>query len=456
MITSEGAFPAPPSPEHSGPAPSRAENDGAGRSWLIVRPATWQQIGADLAYILPGFFVSLASFTALVTLFSLGISTLVIWVGLPILVACLAAARWFADVNRAALRRRAGHIPPVHYKDSHKHSIGGMFKNLADPQLWKDFIHGMVVSFAYRTASFCVAVSVLAAALGGVTQWFWLRFLPPDNTPLAELIGLDKWLGVSPAAAEGIFGMLYGVLLLALLPFITYLLAAADAAMTRALLTNETGALRARSEELATRRAQVVSEEASTLRKIERDLHDGPQQRLIRLQMDVEAAQRRMSTDPDAARALMDGALEQSREALSELRSLSRGIAPPLLADRGLLASVESLGSRSTVPVEIVGNLESATRLAESTENAAYFVISEALANVSKHSGAGRAKITLKVTGEELLIEVLDDGCGGAHVGKGHGLAGLVDRLAGVDGSLEIVSPEAGPTALRASIPLGA
>lgn len=428
----------------------------APRSWLILRPATWRQMGADLAYILPGFLLSLASFAVLLTLFSLGVSTLVVWVGLPILVATLAVSRWFAGLNRAALRRWAGGIPPVHYRAPHKNSVGGMFKNLGDPQLWKDFIHGVLVAFPLRTATFSVAVSVLAAAFGGLTQWFWMRFLPQDNSSLAELIGLDTWLGVSPETAESWLGLVYGAVLLLLLPFIVHGLAVADAATARALLTNENAALRARGDELAASRAQVVSEEASTLRKIERDLHDGPQQRLIRLQMDVEAAQRRMATDPDAARQLMDGALEQSREALAELRQLSRGIAPPLLTDRGLRAAVESLAAKSAVPVVVAGSLDHGSRLAEGAENAAYFVVSEALANVSKHSGAAQATVTVNAEPAELLIEVSDDGIGGAHLGKGHGLAGLVDRLAGVDGTLEVSSPDGGPTTLRATIPLGA
>ncbi len=424
------------------------------KSWFILRPATWRQIGRDLAYILPGFFISIASFTALTALFTLGVSTLIIWVGLPVLIACLATARWFAGVNRAALRRWAGNIPPVHYREPHKYSIGGMFKNLGDPQLWKDFFHGFLVAFPLRTATFCTAITILAATAGGLTQWFWMRFLPSDNTTLAELIGLDTYLGVSPETAESWFGLAYGVILLLALPFITHALALADAATTRTLLTNETAALRARSEELAASRAQVVQEEASTLRKIERDLHDGPQQRLIRLQMDVEAAQRHMEKNPAGARELMDGAIEQSREALAELRQLSRGIAPPLLADRGLRAAVESLAAKSAVPVTVNGSLAHGARLAEGAENAAYFVASEALANVSKHSGAGSASVAVDAQPTELLIVVTDDGVGGAHVGKGHGLAGLVDRLAGVDGSLEISSPAGGPTSLRASIPL--
>lgn len=424
-------------------------------SWLILRPATWRQIVHDLLYILAGFFVSLVSFIVLVTLFSLGVSTLIIWIGLPILLLCLATARWFSTINRAMLARWAGDVPPVHYKEQTKRTIGGMFRSLADPQLWRDTIHGTVVSFGFRTAAFSVAITWLAAAFGGLTQWFWGRFLPADNIPLSELIGLDHLLGISPAAAEGWLGLAYGVIFLVTLPFVTHLLAATDAALARGLLTNEKAALRARSEELAASRAQVVTEEANTLRKIERDLHDGPQQRLIRLQMDVEAAQRRLDSDPAAARDLMDGALEQSREALAELRSLSRGIAPPLLADRGVRTAVESLAAKSTVPVAVRGTLEHGTRLAESAENAAYFVVSEALANVSKHSGATAATVTVTADPAELLIEVQDNGNGGAHVGKGHGLAGLVDRLSGVDGSLEIVSPEGGPTTLRASIPLG-
>jgi signal transduction histidine kinase len=140
---------------------------------------------------------------------------------------------------------------------------------------------------------------------------------------------------------------------------------------------------------------------------------------------------------------------------LAELRQLSRGIAPPLLADRGLRTALESLAAKSTVPVTVTGTLEHGARLAASAENAAYFVVSEALANISKHSGASRGAVTVQTSPQELRIEVHDNGNGGAHAGKGHGLSGLMDRLAGVDGILEIMSPPGGPTTLRASIPLG-
>lgn len=425
-------------------------------SLLIVRPAAWRQLGHDLAYVLPGFFVSLASFIALITLFSTGVSTLVIWVGLPILVACLATAKAFATVDRAALKRWAGSIPPVYYKPRQNNSITGMIKSLSDPQLWRDLLHGGLIAFAFRMASFSTVITWLATALGGLTYWFWSIFLPEDNTGVTALIGLDKALNMSPELTENLFSLLYGLIFLFTLPPVIHLLAVADAAIAKSLLTNENAALRARSQELHSRREQVVSEGASMLRKIERDLHDGPQQRLIRLQMDMEAAKRRMETDPEAAQSLLDGALEQSREALAELRALSRGIAPPILADRGLTAALTSLSGRASVPVTFTSDLKETQRLPENAENAAYFVASEALANVSKHSEAQTATLEIAATEELLTITVHDDGRGGAHLGKGHGLAGLADRLAGVDGSLEVRSPAGGPTQITATIPLGA
>ena len=134
----------------------------------------------------------------------------------------------------------------MQYGHRQKRTVGGMFRSLGESQPWKDLVHGIVVSFAFRTASFSVVVSWMAASPGGLTQWNWDRFLSADNTPLASYLGLDRWMGVDPATAEGWLGLGYGVLLLVLLPFITHLLAATDAATAPALLTNENASLRAR------------------------------------------------------------------------------------------------------------------------------------------------------------------------------------------------------------------
>ncbi|MCI9889419.1 sensor domain-containing protein [Micrococcales bacterium 31B] len=411
----------------------------------------------DLRYIASGFLLSIASFIVLLVLFSVGVSTLVVWVGLPVLLGCLSRARAFADTNREALRRRDGAVPPVVYAPPQPRTVSGSIKSLSDPQLWRDLVHGTVVSFVYRTCGFCVAVTWLAVAFGGLTLWSWGYFLPHrEDTGLAHILFIDSTFGMSTQAADGLLGIAYGLAFLVTLPGVLRGVAHADAAIARDLLTNETAALRARSDDLQRSRARVVAEEASTLRKIESDLHDGPQQRLIRLHMDVESAARKLQHDPAAARALMEGALEQSREALAEIRALSRGIAPPLLTDRGLGAAASALAARATVPVHVTSTLEAEQRLPESVENAAYFVLSEALANVAKHSGASQAQVRLSCTPSMLEVSVRDDGVGGAHPEKGHGLRGLADRLAGVDGTLQVASPGGGPTVISARIPLGA
>lgn len=190
------------------------------------------------------------------------------------------------------------------------------------------------------------------------------------------------------------------------------------------------------------------------LAEIERDIHDGPQQRLVRLTMDLEAAARRLDDDPQRARPLVDEALEQSREALSELRALSRGIAPPILADRGLGAALMAAAARCPVQVSLTVTLPGDGRLTAAVENTAYFVVTEALTNVAKHSRATHCAVIVNTDGDLVIVQVRDNGRGGAHLGKGHGLAGLADRLAGVDGELDVVSPPGGPTVLTAGIPL--
>ncbi|WP_433802618.1 sensor histidine kinase [Actinomycetospora sp. CA-084318] len=245
-----------------------------------------------------------------------------------------------------------------------------------------------------------------------------------------------------------------GALLLATFPLVTRVLTAVRAALARGLLTNQTAALRARTGELATARRAAVDAEANTLRRVERDLHDGPQQRLVRLDMDLETLGRRLDDDPARARVLLDEALAQNREALAEIRALSRGIAPPILADRGLAEAISAAAARCPVPVTVEIDLPAAPRPPAAVENTAYFVVTEALTNVAKHSGATRADVVLARDADRLVVQVADDGHGGAHVGKGHGLAGLADRLAAVEGRLDVASPDGGPTVVTADVPL--
>jgi signal transduction histidine kinase len=217
------------------------------------------------------------------------------------------------------------------------------------------------------------------------------------------------------------------------------------------LLTSR-AATQAEIGRLAGGRDAAVAAEAVALRRLERDIHDGPQQRLVRLQMDLARAQRQLERDPEAARSTLGDAAGLARETLEELRALSRGIAPPVLADRGLAAALAAVAARSPIPVELAVDLPT-ERLAPVAENTAYFVVSEALANAAKHSGATTCRVEVGCAGGVLRVVVEDDGVGGAVLAPGHGLAGLADRLRAVDGVLAVDSPRGGPTRLTAELP---
>jgi signal transduction histidine kinase len=186
-------------------------------------------------------------------------------------------------------------------------------------------------------------------------------------------------------------------------------------------------------------------------RRLERDLHDGAQQRLISLALTLRMARERLGPDAGEARRLLDRSCEELDEALREIRDLARGLHPTVLSDRGLGAAVEALALRAPLPVE-VGDVP-AHELPEQVELAAYFVVSEALTNVAKHASATHASVTVTDGDGRLAIEVSDDGVGGADIALGTGLRGLRDRLAAVDGQFEVDSKPGHGTTLRASIP---
>jgi len=221
------------------------------------------------------------------------------------------------------------------------------------------------------------------------------------------------------------------------------------------LCTSESRELRRQVEQLRESRSAVLDSEASELHRIERDLHDGAQQRLVMLTIDLGLAAERLEDDPEA-KALVLESQAQAREALAEIRDLVRGIAPSILLDRGLAAALESIVGPGPVPTTIVSTLAPGERLPAATERTAYFVATEALANVAKHSGATRCEVRLRREWAHLIVEVWDDGAGGATLAAGGGLDGLRTRVAGVDGTFAVESPPGGPTLVRASIPVAA
>jgi signal transduction histidine kinase len=203
---------------------------------------------------------------------------------------------------------------------------------------------------------------------------------------------------------------------------------------------------------LETSRAGAVDAQEAELRRIERDLHDGAQARLVALGMNLGMAEQKLETDPEAVRDLLAEARRGAGEALEELRDLARGIHPPILTDRGLEAALAALTVRSALPVTI--SVDVPERLPAPVETAAYFVVTESLANVSKHAEASRVVVQIKVDDGLLVVEVVDDGRGGADA-SGNGLTGLRQRVEVLDGALRVASPIGGPTTVRAELPCG-
>jgi signal transduction histidine kinase len=205
-----------------------------------------------------------------------------------------------------------------------------------------------------------------------------------------------------------------------------------------------------RISELETTRAGAVDQQESELARIERDLHDGAQARLVALGMSLGMAEQKLASDPAAAQELLAEARRGTREALEELRNLARGIHPPVLADRGLASAIDALADRTPLQVNVAVDLS--RRPPRAVETAAYFVAAEALANAGKHSGATRIDVAVREQESDLVVEIVDDGTGGADPAGG-GLHGLALRVEALDGRLEVVSPRGGPTTIRAVIP---
>lgn len=407
----------------------------------------------ELSYLLVGLPFAVGTFVTIVAGLSIGVGCAALLLGLPVMVETLHTARVFAAAERKRVERLTGRpLPPHHYAKLKRGTTPAQwFGALFDRQAWRDVLH-VLVAFPLRTVGFCFALTWVVGGIGEVTYGAWSWAIPRDD----DTKGLvDLMFGVEARWADIAFNTAVGVVLLATAVPVVRALTALQVGLSRALLTNEKEALRARAETLDAGRRGAVAAEAQTLRRLERDLHDGPQQRLVRLTMDLEAVARRLDSDtPDRARPLVDDMLAQTHEALGEIRALSRGIAPPVLADRGLAAALAAAAARCPVPVTLDTRFDERRRFAPVVENTAYFVVTESLTNVAKHAGASACTVTVTVDATVLRAEVRDDGRGGAHLGKGHGLAGLADRLAAVEGTMDLVSPVGGPTTLTASIPL--
>jgi signal transduction histidine kinase len=360
---------------------------------------TWKEI----AHLLANLPASLLGFVYVLTMLFTGAMLTVTVIGFPLLAAGLIGARQLGKLERARARALLG----VRVDEPSRLPLrggGGFFA-----QLWM--------------------------ALKDPVGW---------RTVLYDFFRLPWGILTFVVTLTSLF------VLWPVLPFIARGLANADRAMVRALLS-PSDELERRIAELESDRGVVVDTAAADLRRIERDLHDGAQARLVNLAMGLGLAKEKLLEDPDAAAAMVDEAHGEVKLALQELRDLARGIHPAVLTDRGLDAALSSVASRCTVPVKVTVDLTE--RPAAAIEGIAYFTVSELLQNISKHSRARSASVEVWRSSDRLLIQVEDDGRGGARLDGGTGMKGLADRLNAVDGLFVVDSPEGGPTAVTAELP---
>ncbi|WP_372344971.1 sensor histidine kinase [Streptomyces sp. KL116D] len=360
---------------------------------------TWMEI----AYLLSSFPLAVVGFVYAVTMLALGVGLTVTVIGLPLITAGLRGARMLGRAERARARKLLG-------------------VRVEEPS-----------PLPVRRA-------------GGFFGWLWTGLKDPVGwrAVLYEVIRLPWGIVTFAVTLTGLF------VLWPVLPFVARGLTNADRAMVRGLLS-PSDELEQRIAELESDRGVVVDTAAADLRRIERDLHDGAQARLVNLAMGLGLAKEKLLEDPDTAAAMVDEAHGEVKLALQELRDLARGIHPAVLTDRGLDAALSSVASRCTVPVKVTADLPA--RPAEAIEGIAYFTVSELLQNVSKHSGARSASVDVWRSDDRLLIQVRDDGRGGASLDKGTGMAGLAERLGAVDGLFVVDSPEGTGTTVTAELP---
>ncbi|MFI6877548.1 sensor histidine kinase [Streptomyces sp. NPDC050400] len=362
---------------------------------------TWKEI----AYLLSSFPLALVGFVYAVTMLALGVGLTVTVIGLPLIAAGLRGARMLGRAERARARKLLG-------------------VRVEEPS-----------PLPVRRA-------------GGFFGWLWTGLKDPVGwrAVLYEVIRLPWGIITFAVTLTGLF------VLWPVLPFVARGLTNADRAMVRGLLS-PSDELEQRIAELESDRGVVVDTAAADLRRIERDLHDGAQARLVNLAMGLGLAKEKLlegQADEHVA-AMVDEAHGEVKLALQELRDLARGIHPAVLTDRGLDAALSSVASRCTVPVKVTADLPA--RPAEAIEGIAYFTVSELLQNVSKHSGARSASVDVWRSDDRLLIQVRDDGRGGASLDKGTGMAGLAERLGAVDGLFVVDSPEGTGTTVTAELP---
>lgn len=398
------------------------------------------------------FGLGLFWFVALVGGVPLATVSTLLWVGLLLFAVLFMLLRGGSMLDRRLTRLVFEEEIADPYRPVEAGTLLGRVRiMITDPATWKDLAFQVVrapLSFAY----FCVSAVGWAFVAVCLSIPFIAQLTKPEDKP--QMFGRtveNWWEGAMfvPAGLLGFVAMLYVIKGMSL----------AHVALSKALLgpsekqrlRASAAALNERAAHLQASRGRAVDAAEAERRRIERDLHDGAQQQLLAVAMDIGRARTKLDNDPEAARALIEQAHTGARAAISELRDLARGIYPAILTDRGLSSALSALAARSPVPVSIQADLPE--RPPAVVESIAYFTVAEALTNVAKYAEATHVAVEVTRDGDQVIVQVRDDGRGGARISPGGGLAGLADRAATIDGTLTVTSPPGGPTILTVSLP---
>jgi signal transduction histidine kinase len=406
---------------------------------ILVRPCL------ELAYLVAGLPLAVAGFVLVAVGLPLSLGLLPVFLlGVVVFVATVWVVHGYAVVECRLAdvlldERLAARTLPA---PSGRGRLGRPLAYLRAPEFWKE-------------AAFAVLALPVSAAAAAVVVPLWSGALAGLLLPLyaGRLAGSDgiAWLDWDPGT-ETWAGFVAGLVLVVLAVAVSSVATAGRVALARALLTPSTSEqLRARVSTLQESRARVVDAADAERRRIERDLHDGAQQHLVAIAMNLGRAKTKLDDDPEGARELVTEAHQAAKDSITALRNVVRGVHPAVLVDRGLDAALSALAARSPVPVRI--DVHVPERPGPTVEAVAYFVVSEALTNVAKYSEATAATVHVRRVEDTLLVQVSDDGVGGAVPRPGSGLAGLRDRVAAVDGTFSLHSPPQGGTTVFVEVP---
>jgi len=446
-----------PSPTTSGSAPVAltaalrpADGQGAATAWkALLRPPRRFLLSAwpwrALAYLASGSALGLATAIALFVVVMTGVVLSFFVIGLGVLVLVPLAGLVVAPIERRRLRLVDGDPIGDPHRPPPRPGPGAWLRHrYREAATWRELAATLLLGVL--GIADMIGLSIAVTAVGLLLSAPLLVALDESSEGPIMFGGwhVDSVLESLPLVPMGL-------LLLVVIAYLVTAWAAGRGQLTRLLLAPREAESGERVVALTRSRARLVDAFQAERRRIERDLHDGAQQRLVALTVELGLARLDLPPDSDAARRV-GHAHEQVKLALAELRELIRGIHPQVLTDRGLAPAVADVASRSSVQVTV--EVEVARRLAPEIEAAAYFVVTEALANVERHSRASKAEVRGAITDGRLTVEVIDDGVGGADPALGSGLVGLADRVAVVDGVLTLVSPIGGPTLLRVEIPV--